>query len=138
MNAILAIGRILFAYLFVMSGIGHLMKLEAMAGYAKHKKVPVPQFFVPATGIAIILGGLGVALGIYADLGALLIAIFLLPTAFIMHNYWKETTPEGKMTEMVAFNKDIALAGAALILFVLIGRHTDIGWHITAPLFNLK
>lgn len=138
MNAILAIGRILFAYLFVMSGIGHLMKLEAMAGYAKYKKVPVPQFFVPATGIAIILGGLGIALGIYADLGALLIAIFLLPTAFIMHNYWKETTPEGKMTEMVAFNKDIALAGAALILFVLIGRHTGIGWHITAPLFNLK
>lgn len=138
MNAILAIGRILFAYLFVMSGIGHLMKLEAMAGYAKYKKVPAAKLSVIVTGLMILFGGLSVALGIYADLGALLLAIFLLGAAFQMHNYWKETTPEGKMTEMVAFNKDIALAGAALILFVLIGRHTGIGWHITAPLFNLK
>jgi len=138
MNAVLAIGRILFAYLFVMGGIGHLTKLVAMAGYSTYKKVPAAKLAVVVTGLMILFGGIFVALGIYADLGALLIAIFLIPTALIMHNYWKETTPEGKMTERVAFNKDIALAGAALILFVLIGRHTDIGWHITAPLFNLK
>jgi putative oxidoreductase len=138
MNAVLAIGRILFAYLFVMSGIGHLSKSEAMGGYAKYKKVPTAKLLVIVTGLMILVGGIFVALGIYADLGALLIAIFLIPTALMMHNYWKETTPEGKMTEMVGFNKDIALAGAALILFVLIGRHTDIGWHITAPLFNFR
>jgi putative oxidoreductase len=138
MNAVLAIGRILFALVFINSGIAHFTKLDAMVGYATYKKVPAPKFFVPVTGIAIILGGLGVALGIYADLAALILVIFLLAAAFQMHNFWAETTPEGKMNETVAFFKDLGLAGAALILFVLIGRHTGIGWHITAPLFNLK
>jgi len=138
MNAVLAIGRILFALVFVRSGIMHLTKLEAMTGYAKYKKVPAAKFFVALTGVAIILGGLWVALGIYADLGALILALFALAAAFQMHNYWGETAPEGKMTESVAFYKDLALAGAALILFVVIGRHTDIGWHITSPFFNFK
>lgn len=138
MNVVLAIGRILFALLFIRSGISHLTKLGAMAGYAKYKKVPAARFFVALTGVAIILGGLWVALGIYADLGALILALFSLSAAFQMHNYWSETTPEGKMNESVAFYKDLALAGAALILFVVIGRHTDIGWHITSPFFNFK
>lgn len=138
MNALLAIGRVLFAILFVNSGMMHLTKLEAMAGYAKYKKVPAPKFSVPLTGIAIVLGGLAVALGIYADLGALILAIFSLTTAFKMHNFWAETTPEGKMNETPAFFKDLALAGAALIFFVVIGRHIDFGWHITSPLFNFK
>ncbi|HEY3292453.1 MAG TPA: DoxX family protein [Candidatus Nanopelagicaceae bacterium] len=138
MNAVLFVGRILFAILFVRSGLGHLTKLEAMTGYAKYKKVPAAKFFVALTGVAIILGGIGVALGIYADLGALILAIFCLAAAFKMHNFWAETSPEGKMNESVAFFKDLALAGASLILFVVIGRHTDIGWHLTSPLFHLK
>jgi putative oxidoreductase len=138
MNAILVIGRILFAILFIRSGIMHLTKLEVMTGYAKYKKVPAAKFFVALTGVAIILGGLWVALGIYADLGALILAIFALAAAFQMHNFWEETSPEGKTTESVAFYKDLSLAGAALVLFVLIGRHTDIGWHLTSPFFKFK
>ena len=138
MNALLLIGRILFSLIFISSGISHLMKREAMVGYAKFKKVPAPTLMVPLTGIAILLGGLSVALGIYGDLGALALAIFLLPTAFMMHNFWKENSPEGKMNETIAFFKDLGLLGAALILFVLIGRHGNIGWHITAPFFHLK
>ena len=138
MNAVLLIGRILFALVFVRSGIMHLTKLEAMTGYAKYKKVPAAKFFVAVTGVAIILGGLWVALGIYADLGALILAIFAVAAAFKMHNFWAETAPEGKMTESVSFYKDLALAGAALVLFVMIGRHSDIGWHITSPFFNFK
>jgi putative oxidoreductase len=138
MNTILLIGRILFALVFVRSGIMHLTKLEAMTSYAKYKDVPAAKFFVAFTGVAIILGGLGVALGIYADLGALILAIFAFEAAIQMHNFWGETAPEGKMTESVAFYKNLSLVGAALILFVLIGRHTDIGWQITSPFFNFK
>lgn len=138
MNALLAIGRILFAIVFVSSGMMHITKMKAMVDYSKYKKVPAPQIFVPLTGIAIVLGGLAVALGVYADLGALILALFLLTAAFKMHNFWAETTPQGKMTESPAFFKDLALSGAALILFVLIGRHTDFGWHITSPFFNFK
>ena len=68
----------------------------------------------------VVLGGIYIALGIWVDLGALLLAINLILTAVIFHNFWKETDPTAKQNEMLAFNKDLALAGAALIIFALI------------------
>ena len=75
MDVVLVIGRVLFALLFINSGIAHLTKLEAMTGYAKYKKVPAAKLGVIVSGLMILVGGLYVALGIYADLGALLIAL---------------------------------------------------------------
>ena len=138
MNAVLAIGRVLFALIFITSGIGHLTKVEAMTGYAKYKKVPAAKLSVVVSGLMILVGGIYVALGIYADLGALLIEIFLIPTAIMMHNFWTETDATAKMNAQTGFFKDIALAGAALMIFVFIGRGADIGWHITNAFFNLK
>ena len=89
MNAVLAIGRVLFALIFITSGIGHLTKVEAMTGYAKYKKVPAAKLSVVVSGLMILVGGIYVALGIYADLGALLIAIFLIPTAIMMDRPWR-------------------------------------------------
>ena len=135
MDAVLAIGRILFALIFINSGIGHLTKLEAMAGYAKYKGVPAAKFATVVSGLMILAGGIFVALGIYADLGALLIAIFLVPTAFMMHNFWKETDPTAKMNETIGFFKDLSLAGAALIIMAVIANGAAYGWHITGTFF---
>ncbi len=136
MDAVLIIGRILFALIFINSGIMHLTKLEAMSGYAKFKKVPAAKFSVVLTGLMILIGGLYIALGIYADLGALLIAIFLIPTAFMMHAFWKESDASAKQTESIGFFKDLSLAGAALILFVLIAKGVDFGPSVTGSFFN--
>ena len=132
MNAVLLVGRILFAALFITSGIAHFAKLEAMTGYAKYKKLPAAKFGVLASGLFFLLGGVYVALGLWVDLGALLLAITLVLAAVIFHNYWKETDATAKMNEQIAFNKDLALAGAALILFALIasGNLTDFGPHV--------
>ena len=138
MSAVLAIGRILFALIFINSGISHLTKLEAMTGYAKYKKVPAAKFSVIVSGLMILVGGIYVALGIYADLGALLIALFLIPTALIMHTFWKETDPTAKQNASISFFKDLSLAGAALIIFVMVGSGADFGWHITSAFFNFK
>ncbi len=136
MDAVLAIGRILFALIFISSGINHFTKLEAMTGYAKYKKVPAAKLAVLVSGVMLLLGGVYVALGIYADLGALILAIFLIPTALMMHTFWKETDPTAKMNESIAFFKDLALAGAALILFAMIGSGANFGWHITSTFFS--
>ena len=91
MDIVLIIGRVLFALLFISSGVSHLTKLEAMTGYAQYKKVPAAKFSVVLSGLMILVGGLYIAFGVYADLGALLIALFLIPTSFLMHAFWKET-----------------------------------------------
>ena len=120
MDLIIVIGRILFGGFFLMSGINHFTKLEAMTGYAKYKKLPAAKLGVLISGLMLVIGGITIILGYYADLGALLLAIFLVLAAVIFHNFWKETDATAKQNEMIAFNKDLALAGASLIIFALI------------------
>jgi len=134
-KAVLAIGQVLFALIFINSGIGHLTKLDAMTGYAKYKKVPAAKLSVLVSGLMILVGGVFVGLGIYADLGALLLAIFLIPTAFMMHNFWKESDATAKMNETIAFFKDLALAGAALIIYALVSGGAELGINVTKSFF---
>ena len=137
MDILLVIGRVLFALLFINSGIAHLTKLDAMAGYAQFKKVPAAKLSVIVTGLMLVIGGLYVALGVYADLGGLLLAIFLVLSAFMMHNFWTIQEAQQKQAETINFFKNLSLAGAALIIFVLAGSGTDFGPSITDGFFNL-
>jgi uncharacterized membrane protein YphA (DoxX/SURF4 family) len=109
-------GRILFSMLFVMGGMNHLMKLNDMAGYAQSKGVPAPKAATIVSGIMIIAGGLMVALGWRRFIGAGLLVVFLLPKAFVLHAFWKESDPVARMNEMAHFMKDLALAGGALFI----------------------
>jgi uncharacterized membrane protein YphA (DoxX/SURF4 family) len=138
MSVLVLIGRVLFVALFLSSAFGHLTQTQAMAGYAKSRGVPMPGPAVIVSGLLILVGGVFVLLGIWADLGALLIAVFLVPTALLMHGFWKESG-EARMQETIQFQKDIALAGAALMLFALISFAGDrLGLTITGPLFHLS
>lgn len=119
MEFIFIAARVLFALLFIASGFGHFAQREAMTGYAKFKGVPAAGAGVVLSGLAFLLGGLSVLLGVKGEIGAGVIAAVLLVTAFAMHAFWKETDPQAKQQEMVAFNKDISLVGAALAFVVL-------------------
>jgi uncharacterized membrane protein YphA (DoxX/SURF4 family) len=123
-----------------MSGINHFTKLEAMTGYAQYKKLPAAKLGVLISGLMLVIGGISIILGYYADLGALLLAIFLVLAAVIFHNFWKETDATAKQNEMLGFMKDMALAGAALILFALVMKHgtdLDFGWTLSAENISL-
>ncbi|HET9139377.1 DoxX family protein [Actinophytocola sp.] len=137
MDVVALIGRILFVLLFLGSGFAHLAQTEAMAGYAASKGVPNARLATQLSGVLILVGGLMVLLGIWADLGALLLVLFLVPTALLMHAFWKETDPQARQLEMIQFQKDMALAGAALLVFALVVKlGDDLGLTITGPLFR--
>ncbi|MBB6171891.1 putative membrane protein YphA (DoxX/SURF4 family) [Nocardiopsis mwathae] len=135
MDIVVLIGRILFVVIFLASAAGHLTQPKAMAGYAQSKGIPVPTFAVFASGIVMLLGGLSILLGIWPDLGALLLVIFLVPTALLMHSFWQESEPDARQNEMIQFNKDISLAGASLMLFAFFAATPTLGLTITGPLF---
>lgn len=137
MDVVILIGRILFAMVFLGSAMGHLTKTKDMAAYAQARGLPMPEIAVLASGVLLVVGGLMVALGLWADLGALLLLAFLLPTAVLMHPFWKETDPQNQQMEMVHFMKDISLGGAALALFGFFAGHEELGLTITGPLFTL-
>ncbi|WP_158840871.1 DoxX family protein [Saccharothrix deserti] len=136
MDVIALVGRILFVFVFFGSAIGHFTQTGAMAGYAASKGVPAAKIVTLGTGALQIVGALMLLLGVWADLGALLLVIFLLPTAFLMHPFWKETDPQAKQMAMTQFSKDLSLAGAALLFFGLYaGAGSELGLTVTGPLF---
>jgi uncharacterized membrane protein YphA (DoxX/SURF4 family) len=67
----------------------------------------------------------------------LLLVAFLVPTALFMHNFWRETDQQARYLEQIQFLKDIALAGASLLLVGLFAALGDeLGLVIAAPLFG--
>jgi uncharacterized membrane protein YphA (DoxX/SURF4 family) len=136
MDVVILIGRILFAVLILGSAWSHFSQAKAMTGYAQSKGVPMAGPAVLGGGVLLGLGGLSVLLGIWPDLGALLLVVFLLPTAVLMHGFWRETGAQAKQMEMVQFMKDLGLAGAALMLFGLFASlDENLGLVIVPPLF---
>jgi uncharacterized membrane protein YphA (DoxX/SURF4 family) len=138
MEAVFLIGRILFGLLFIFSGLmAHLVGYRQGVQYARMYNVPLAELGVPLTGVMAVAGGLMVVLGIWGDLGALLIAAFLLLITPLMHAFWKETEDQQKQLQMVNFNKNFALLGAALALFYLWNQlQGEAGLSITDPLFG--
>jgi uncharacterized membrane protein YphA (DoxX/SURF4 family) len=138
MDAVFLAGRILFALIFLMSGLTvHLTGRAQSVQYARSYKAPAPELMVPLSGLVIIAGGLSVALGVLADLGALLLAAFALSVAPIMHAFWREADPQMQQNQMAHFLKNLAMAGGALVIFFTYNQlQGDAPLSITDPLFN--
>jgi putative oxidoreductase len=140
MDVLALVARILFVMIFLSSGLmGHLGAGRSMlTQFAAARRIPSPEFLVPLSGLWIVVGSLSVLLGIYGDVGTLMIALFVVATALFMHPYWKESDEQSKMQEQVQFSKDLALAGGALALFVLFAAlGSELGLTITGALFEL-
>lgn len=146
-NIILVVGRVLFSFLFIAGGIDHFTlfltgglthftKTPFHEEFLKYKKDPIVGLAVMISGLFLTLGGLLILLGFFVDLGALLLILFLLPAAILIHNYWSETDALVKSASEAQFWKNISLAGAAMILFGLVAKHHGIagdnfGWVIS-------
>jgi putative oxidoreductase len=119
MTTLFILGRIIFGAYFAYQGFNHLKNEKMLTGYAKSKGVPSPRLAVVATGIILLLGGLGVATNYQFTQAAALLVIFLVPTTFMMHAFWRITDAGARMNEQIMFFKNIALVGACLMLLGL-------------------
>lgn len=110
------IGRVIFGLFFVQAGIKHFAFIENMSGYAKMKGLPMPKPAVAGSGLLLILGGLGVIFNFHVRIADLCLVLFLIPTSFMMHNFWSVTDPQAKMGEQVNFLKNMAILGAVVMM----------------------
>jgi hypothetical protein len=67
-RTLVPMGRVLFSLIFLWSGFSHFS--AGTIAYAAQAGVPLAGFLVPASGVLAALGGLSVALGWHARLGA--------------------------------------------------------------------
>jgi putative oxidoreductase len=139
LSILVLVGRILYVAIFLASGVRHVTQSEAMAGYTRSKGVPAARAAVVASGALMLAGSVMVLLGVWADLGALFLVAFLLPSALIMHAFWRVPDAMARQGDRTHFMKDISMAGAGIALFALIayaGHH--LGLTLTGPLVHLS
>ncbi|HEY9259462.1 DoxX family protein [Chitinophaga sp.] len=114
MKIVPLLGRILFALIFLMSGLNHLM--GAGADYAAAAGVPMAGFMVPFAGLIALVGALSILLGYKVKYGAWLIVIFIIPVSLALHNFWTVKDPMQQQMQMAMFMKNVSILGGALLL----------------------
>lgn len=112
------LGRLILGFVFAFTGLNHFLDAESMIGYAEMKGVPAAHLAVPLSGGMLIFGGLGVALGILPMVAAGALAVFLLVTTPLMHDFWN-VSEEEVQNEMTHFLKNAALFAATVALLAI-------------------
>jgi putative oxidoreductase len=74
---------------------------------------------VPASGVMAVGGGLLVALGLWGDLGALLLAAFVIRWPSGCTRFWRLADPMQRANQQVHCMKNVSLGSAALAFFAL-------------------
>jgi putative oxidoreductase len=113
-GAVVVLGRLFFAVIFLMAGANHFNKQTI--GYAASQGVPLAALAVPLAGVLAIVGGLSILLGYRAKLGAWLIVLFLIPVTLMMHKFWTVTDPMMAQIQMILFMKNVSMLGGALLI----------------------
>jgi putative oxidoreductase len=134
---VLLFGRVLFSVFFVRSGIGHVKRSKMMGDYARSAAFPAPYLAGWLAGIWLLAASLSIAVGIWPDVGSLMIAVFVVPAGLYFHPFWTIDDPAQRQAQSGNFFRNVALVGASLAMFgffVAIGQ--GLRFAITKPLFT--
>ena len=111
MNAVLGLGKYLFAVPFAVFGIMHLMNADAMAGMAPFGG----SIIIYITGICLIAAAVSIIIGKYDKLATALLGLFMLLTALLIHAKGLSAAADAgaSAAAMSGLLKDLMLAGAS-------------------------
>jgi len=136
-SAIFLIGRILFVALFVVSAQGHIVNRDRFVATARGK-MPIPYVAGWPVAVWLVLAVLSMVLGVWPDVGALMLAAFLIPTAVLFHPFWAFSDAAQRRTQRASFFRNISLLGATLALFSFLSVVGPGQFSITGSLFSLR
>jgi putative oxidoreductase len=115
-DAMLAVGRILMAIIFVMSGLEKVMDLTGTAAAIGGKGLPYPDVLAIVTAVLELGGGLLIIVGWQTRLIALALAIFSAVAAYFFHDFWHYPPGVENTNNMIHFMKNVSMIGGFLVL----------------------
>jgi putative oxidoreductase len=133
------IGRLVFAYFFgVVAGVGHFKRDQMMRGYAKTVGFPIPAVAGWVAGVWLVAGAVSVGVGIWPDLGSLMIAAFVIPATAFFHRFWTFDDEAQKTSQRTAFYRNLVIFGASLVFFgTFVTLGSELRFTLTGPLFHV-
>jgi putative oxidoreductase len=136
---VVLVGRLIFAFFFgfVAGYQGHVRSSQMLEGYARQVNFSAAAIAGWPTGLWLIAGSLSIALGIWPDIGALMILLFLLVAMINFHRYWEIEDPMQKMTQQQLFGRNLFGIGACLVFFgMFVAAGSGLRFAITGALFD--
>jgi putative oxidoreductase len=107
-NLFAAVGRLLIAVMFILSGFGKIGAPEATQGYIASVGLPVPMLSYLLAIVVELGGGILLLIGFQTRIVSLVIAAFTFATALFFHNNFAD------QNQMIHFLKNIAIVGGLL------------------------
>ena len=133
MPAFVTFGRILFAVLFLYSGVAKLLDIPSTTASITAKVtipalvvpyttqvegitgMPTPQMLAIAVGAFEVIAGLMIAFNLAARFFAILLIFFVAATTFYFHDFWNQSPPENAKSLVDAL-KNLSIIGALFII----------------------
>jgi putative oxidoreductase len=112
----LLLGRLMLAYIFVLSGYGKIVGFAGTAGSMANYGMPMVEVLLVATIAIELVGGLMLVVGWKARWAALAIFLFIIPATLIFHAFWA-VPQEQVMMQTIQFQKNLAIMGGMLFVF---------------------
>lgn len=112
------LGRAAFVAIFLASSANKILNFDDTVAYMTKEGVPEPRYLLMGAIAFLILGSLLVLFGLKTRLGALMLLTFLAAATYYFHDFWNmpEASPDKVQGEQIQFMKNLALAGATLML----------------------
>ena len=116
-DAILLLGRLLVAAMFLPSGISKLSNFQGFSQSLADKGLPHPELWAVAAVAVEVLGPIALILGIFPRVTALVLIAFVIAATATSHRYWEYQEPQRRAQE-INFFKNVGVMGGLLFYFV--------------------
>jgi len=135
---IMLAGRLLFGVFFAgVAGRAHIQQSPMFEGYSKSVNFPAPAIAGWPTGVWLVAGGLSVALGVWPDVGALMVAVFATTAASYVHRYWELEDEMQKVTQQQLFWRNVVIVAFCLFMFATFAALGEgLRYALTGALFD--
>jgi putative oxidoreductase len=129
------VARVLLSSPFLYSGIDKSWRWSAAQREVAASGLPWPTLLHLVTVLVQLGGGLSLALGIEARLGALLLMLFLMPVTIMYHPFWKRSGADA-IAEADHFLSNFAIMGGMLMIIALGSGRMSVVDHSLAELLD--
>jgi putative oxidoreductase len=117
-DALILLGRILLAWVFVGVAYGTIINFAGSLNYFTSLKLPAPALFTWVALVLELVISAGLILGIGTRYAAILIFVFVVVATAIAHRYWEYPVGPQQIGQYNNFLKNISVLGGAIAIFV--------------------
>jgi putative oxidoreductase len=117
-DVVLLLARILLGWIFLRSGFGKVTDVGAFTASLARRGLPMPEVLGPLGAAVEFFGGIALIIGFKIRYSALLMVAFIVIATLIGHRFWEYADAAARNTQLGQFNKNLALIGGMLALWV--------------------